>query len=75
MAKRKRPLIPQEDFDRDFAPLSGFYDYHVIRKRIPIRLNEIQKFGIHLDALKEPEIANVDENWLTSKSLCLSVYH
>ena len=69
---KKNYLIPEERFKQDFAPLSGFYDYHVKGKNIAVALNEIQGFGVSLDPKKRGKIANVNSDSLEVNSIYFS---
>lgn len=47
--KIKKILIPEHKYHSDFAPLAGFYDYNIKKKLVPLRLNDIQNMGVHLE--------------------------
>ena len=72
MRKKKKLLIPEENYKSDFAPLSGFYNYHVKGKDISISLNEIQGFSVTLEPKKRQEIANVSSDSLVIYTIIFS---
>jgi len=60
-AKKKRDLlIPEEKYDTDFQPFTGFYEYHVKGRTIPVKLLDIQGFGVDLKVAKRDELENLD---------------
>lgn len=67
-----KPLIAQEKYDKDFAPLAGFYTYHVQNKKLPISLDELQDFGVHLEAVNIEDVARVDEKTLPLNTIVFS---
>ena len=69
---KKNYLIPEERFKQDFAPLSGFYDYHVKGKIIDVALNEIQGFGVSLVPKQREEIAKLNSDSLSVNSIFFS---
>lgn len=70
--RKKKLLIPEENYKSDFAPLSGFYNYHVKGKDISVSLDEIQGFGVTLEPKKRQEIANVNVNSLMTNTIIFS---
>lgn len=70
--RKKRLLISEENYNSDFAPLSGFYNYHVKGKDISVSLDEIQGFGVTLEPKKRQEIANVNSNSLVINTILFS---
>lgn len=70
--RKKNLLIPEEKFKSDFAPLSGFYNYHIKGKDISIALDEIQGFGVSLKAHKLKNIANITDSSLPVNSIAFS---
>ena len=70
--RKKKLLIPEEKFKSDFAPLSGFYNYHIKGKDISVSLDEIQGFGVSLEAHKQKDIANITENSLSVNTIKFS---
>ena len=71
-AKKKKYLIPEETFKSDFAPLTGFYDYHIKKKQILVSLDEVQNMGVTLKPMKRKEIADVDSKDLAVNTICFS---
>lgn len=58
MSTHKKMLISEEKYNADFAPLSGFYKYHVEGKSISVKLDDVQGFGVRLEPKKRKELAN-----------------
>lgn len=70
--RKKNLLIPEEKFKSDFAPLSGFYNYHIKGKDISVALDEIQGFGVSLKPYKLKDIANITDNSLPVNTIAFS---
>ena len=70
--KKKKALIPEENFKSDFAPLSGFYDYHVKNKTISLSLDEVQGMGVLLKAMRRSEMAELESEELDVNTICFS---
>ena len=73
MAKRqKQLLIPEEKYNTDFQPVTGFYEYHVKNKTISVSLSEIQGFGVNLQVAKQGELDELDINTLPINTIRFS---
>ena len=71
--KKKKLLIPENKFKSDFAPLVGFYDYHIKKKSIPIKLNYIQDMGVRLKVIKKRcDFAEIDEEEISVNTIIFS---
>ena len=58
--KKCNLLIPEEKYNTDFQPFTGFYEYHVKGKRISVELLDIQNFGVNLRIAKREELGKLD---------------
>lgn len=70
--RKKNLLIPEEKFKSDFAPLFGFYNYHIKGKDITVALDEIQGFGVSLEPHDLGDIANITDNSLPVNTIAFS---
>ncbi len=68
----KSYLIPEELFEKDFKKFTGFYDYHVKNKVIPLSLNEIQGLGVNLKIKTPIDIQQLTDNLLTINTIYFS---
>ena len=47
--KKKKCLISERAYNKDFSHLASFWAYYVKKRELPISLNEIQNFGVHIE--------------------------
>ena len=70
--KQKGLLIPEEKYNTDFRPITGFYDFHIKKKDISVPLSEIQRFGVNLQVAKRDELGKLDINTLPINTIKFS---
>lgn len=57
---KKKLLISEEKYNKDFVYLLSFWNYHVKNKQLPISLDEIQAYGVYLEVKKRNDLARLD---------------
>ena len=70
--RKKKLLIAEEKFKSDFAPLAGFYDYHIKGKKISVDLADIQEYGIALTPQTLKDIASIDDDAISVNTINFS---
>lgn len=64
--------IMEEDFLRDFKPLSGFYKFHVKGKSIPLKIEDIQSFGVKTTPHSRDEMQKIEWEMVLPNSIDFS---
>lgn len=69
----KNLLIPENDYEKDFGFIVGFYAYHVKNKDIAVSLSDISNLGVNIEAKKKKkEIELIDINMLSTNVIYFS---
>ena len=58
--KKKKCLIPEEMYNKDFQPFTGFFEYHAKNRTVPVSLSEIQEFGVKLEVVNREVLNKLD---------------
>lgn len=70
---KQKLLILENEYEKDFKPIVGFYSYHVKGRNIVVKLKDIDCLGVAIEARKqEKDIALIDINTLSTNVLYFS---
>ena len=65
-------MISEKKFNEDFAPIVGFYNYHIRNKKINIKLSDLQQFGVQLKPEKISNIEDITEEEIPLNTILFS---
>lgn len=72
-AIKQQLSILENEYEKDFKPIVGFYSFHVKSKNITIKLKNIAHLGVTIEARKqEKDIALIDINTFSTNVIYFS---
>lgn len=70
--KKNNLLIPEDKYNTDFQPFTGFYEYHVKGITVSVKLLDIQDFGVNLKIEKREELGKLDVKTIPLNTIMFS---
>ncbi len=76
MSKKKcKFLIPEKTYKKDFLPYAGFFEYHIRKKNVPLKLSDAQGWGVQLEVKSKQEVDGQDIKQLSVNSIIFTSTH